>query len=106
MNKKNLFEIYHLAVHLQIADLEQLCLDFFTLKLTTGNLESQLYFRWGYQYLGSGFMERALKFQESGKPSLFYGCMYFMEIDEHKLKVKPTLSAMLKKSYPKKARSN
>ena len=39
LNKKILFDVYRFAVYLQITDLQQLCLDYFTFNLSCKNVK-------------------------------------------------------------------
>ena len=83
LHKNTIFKIYHLAVYLQVTDLNQLCLDYFTFNLNLKNLGNQINSLPDCQFLGNDLKERVLKFYESGAPA-FKG-LYFLEVDDNNI---------------------
>ena len=99
---QSIFETYHLAVYLQMNCLQKLCLDHFTLNLNRSNLQSQLELIKQQSYLNEEFKRRALKFWESGNPSIS-GLYYLQKNNERswclKLKSRHSKSPKVLKEF-------
>ena len=74
---ESVFEMGHLAMYLQIASLQQWCLDQFTYNLNRKCIKSQLNMLSKYSFLDDKFKERALVFKNSGRQT--FSGLYFLQ---------------------------
>ena len=76
IHKKNIFEIYQLALYLQIPDLQELCTDYFTYNLKRKDLKNQKKVLSNSSVAYSRFLEIASVFENSGRPT--FSGVYFL----------------------------
>ena len=76
LDSESNLEVYQIAVYLQMDELQQFCLEYFTYNLNREILEIQLNMFNKYLFYDRRFKERALKFKESGRDA--FSGLYFM----------------------------